>query len=54
MGEKFRLHLWVTDMPDAAVYEVVVNVDKGHQDKNVSFEAAVGIVQHLVYANKHK
>jgi hypothetical protein len=54
MRKEIGPNLWAPDMPDTSVYEVVMNIDQGHEDEGVALEASVGIVERLINPDEDK
>ena len=54
MSEKIRSDLWVADVPDASINEVVMDINKRNDDEEVILIATVGIVERLVNSNKYQ
>lgn len=54
MGEEVGPHLWVANVPDASINKVVVDIDEAHKHEEVILEAAIRIVNHLIYSHKNE
>lgn len=54
MSEEVRSYFRTTDVPDASVDEVVVDIDRAHKYEEVILIAPGRVVKHFVDSDKYK
>ena len=54
MSKKTCSYLWVADVPDTPIDEVVMNVNKTYENEEVIFISAVRVIERLIDADKDK
>jgi hypothetical protein len=52
--EEILAYLGASDVPDASIDEVVMDIDQRYEHEGVGFEASGGIVERFVDAHKDK